>query len=98
MYNDLYLAEVNFWRYYLARGLPRFILNFGNQSAVIDTTLLALQVCWPGIPGDEKPFESEAYEEDLFSLADHEEALAGERIDWHDVEDLSEEESEESEF
>ena len=85
MYNDLYLGEVNFWREYLADGQPRIILNFGHQSAVIEAKLLEFDVRWPGIAGDERPFTNQVAEEDLFSLADWNEALGGERVDWDDL-------------
>lgn len=84
MYNDLYLAEVNFWREYLSKGQPRIILNFGHQSAIIDAKLLVFNVCWPGIPGDDTPFTNQVGQEDLFSLADWNDALSGERVDWDD--------------
>src|SRR5207302_830702 len=50
MWNDVYLGEVNFWRDYLSGGNPKVVLNFGDQSAVIDTEMLAFGVDWPGIP------------------------------------------------
>jgi hypothetical protein len=90
MYNDLYLNEVNFWREYLSGGLPRFYLDFGEQSAVVEARLLTVYVRWPGIPGDEKPFENQRYEEDLFTLADLEEATAGEEVDWEVLEEVEE--------
>ena len=87
MYNDLYLAEVNFWRDYLSRGQPRIILDFGNQTAIIDAQLLALDVRWPGIPGDEKEFKNQASEEDLFTLSDLSGATSGEDVEWEESED-----------
>jgi hypothetical protein len=80
MYNDLYLREVNFWREYLFEGRPRFYLDFGEQSAVIEARLLTVDVRWPGIPGDDRPFENQVYEEDLFTLADLEEATSGAEV------------------
>jgi hypothetical protein len=85
MYNDLYLGEVNFWREYLANGQPRIILNFGHQSAIIAAKLLEFSVRWPGIPGDDRPFTKQIAQEDLFSLADWNEALSGGRIDWDEM-------------
>src|SRR6266508_3626759 len=95
MYNDLYLGEVNFWREYLANGQPRIILNFGHQSAVIEAKLLEFNVRWPGISGDDKPFTNQVAQEDLFSLADWNEALGGERIDWDEMaeDDLEDEDA-----
>lgn len=92
MYNDLYLAEIHFWRDYLSQGKPRFILNFGNQSAVVDTQLLTFEIEWPGIPGDDKAFKNQVYEEDLFAWADLTKAIGGEQIDWEEAEDEAEEE------
>jgi hypothetical protein len=77
MYNDLYLSEVNFWREYLSAGKPRAVLKLGKQSAVIDTRLLGIEVIWPGIPGDEKPFRNEAHPEDLFTFAEFKAAIGG---------------------
>lgn len=78
MYNDLYLSEVNFWREYLSAGKPRTILKVGGQSIILDTRLLGVEVIWPGIPGDEKPFRNEAHPEDLFTLAEFRAAIEGE--------------------
>jgi hypothetical protein len=91
MYNDLYLAEVNFWREYLSKGQPRIILNFGHQSAIVDAKLLEFDVRWLGIPEDDPPFTSQVGQEDLFSLAELNYALSGERADW---DEFSEEELE----
>lgn len=88
MYNDLYLNEVNFWREYLSGGQPRFFLDFGEQSAVIEARLLTVDVRWPGIPGDDRPFENQVYEEDLFTLADLEEATSGGEVDWDALEEV----------
>lgn len=94
MYNDLYLSEVNFWRDYLCQGKPQIILNFGNQSAVIDTQFLPFDIRWIGIPGDDKPFKNQVYENDLFSLYDLAQATEGEEIDWDEAEDEDTEEDE----
>jgi hypothetical protein len=89
MWNDIYLSEVNFWRDYLSDGQPNVVLNFGDQSAVIDTRLLAFDVEWPGIPGDSKAFTNQTYDQDLFSQSKFDEALAGGGLEWkHDDEDL----------
>lgn len=92
MFNDLYLTEVNFWRDYLSQGRPRFVFDFGNQSAVVDSQLLTFEVMWPGIAGDERPFKNQAYQEDLFTMASFTEATSGERIDWDDEEEDNQEE------
>lgn len=82
MWNDIYLGEVNFWRDYLSGGNPKVVMNFGDQSAVIDTELLAFDVEWPGIPGDTKPFTNTTYATDLFSASDFADALAGDELEW----------------
>lgn len=94
MYNDLYLSEVVFWRDYLSRGEPRFILNFGAQSAVIGAEMVKVQVNWAGIPGDNKPFRNQVYAEDLFTLAALQHARTGEDIEWEDFEYESDNDSE----
>lgn len=77
MYNDLYLAEIHFWRGYLASGRPRLILQMGGQSLIAAGELLEVQVDWPGIEGDEAPFANELAPEDLFSDADQVAAIEG---------------------
>ena len=94
MWNDIYLGEVNFWRDYLSDGSPNLVLNFGDQSAVIDTRMLAFDVEWPGIPGDTKSFTNQTYDQDLFSQLAYEEALAGDGLEWR-VHDESSEADEE---
>lgn len=96
MFNRQYLREVSFWRDFLAEGKPRIVLNFGDQSAVVDSELLELVVEWPGIPGDELPFEGRTGEENLFTLAEFQDATEGEDVDWEGDED-DEEENEEGE-
>ena len=90
MYNDLYLNEVNFWREYLSEEQPRFYLDFGDQAAIVEARLLTVDVRWPGIPDDDRPFENQLYEEDLFTLAELEEATAGDEIDWDKLEEVEE--------
>ena len=87
MFNDKYLGEVNFWRDFLANGSPRFVLDFGNQSAVVSSEFLNFDVAWPGIPGDDLPFKNQSYEEDLFTLAGLGSVVRGEDLDWEDDED-----------
>lgn len=86
MYNDLYLAEVNFWRDYLSKGTPRITLNFGNQSGVIEAAFLKIGMKWPGIPGDDKTVIAPP-QDDLFTLADLAETVSGEEIEWTDEDD-----------
>ncbi len=87
MFNDKYLGEVNFWRDFLSNGSPRFVLDFGNQSAVVSSEFLNFDVAWPGIPGDDLPFRNQSYEEDLFTLAGLRSVVRGEDPDWEDDED-----------
>jgi hypothetical protein len=96
MWNDVYLSELNFWRDYLSGGKPRFVLNFGDQSAVVGTQFITFDVNWPGIPGDEKPFRNQLYDEDLFSMADLRHATDGESFDWDETEDEDTEEEDEA--
>lgn len=89
MFNDAYLSEVHFWRDLLSGGTPRIILNFGKQSCVVDSDLLACDVRWLGVPGDTKPFTNLEYGEDLFTLGDLQLAM-GESVEsdhWLDDED-----------
>jgi hypothetical protein len=90
MYNYEYLREINFWRDFLADGKPRVVLNFDDQTAVIDGRILDFAVSWPGIPGDSVQFEADPAEEDLFTLAEFQTALEGEEIDWEDEDELEE--------
>ena len=87
MFNYQYLREASFWRDFLSEGKPRIILNFDDQSGVINTELVAFSIAWPGIPGDVRPFESEAREEDLFTLSELNEAVGGEDVDWEEEEE-----------
>jgi hypothetical protein len=93
MFNSAYLKEINFWRDFLADGKPRIVLNFDDQSAVIQGEALTFTVQWPGIPADTLSFASDSREEDLFTLAELNEATSGEEIDW----DTEEEEVDELE-
>lgn len=92
MWNDIYLSEVNFWRDFLSGGSPKIVLNFGDQSAVIDTEMLAFTVDWPGIPGDSKPFTNTTYDMDPSAQSEYDEALAGDDLepDWGDDEGFQE--------
>ncbi len=86
MYNDLYLGEINFWRDYLSGGTPHILLNFGQQSVVIGTQFLSFGVEWPGIPGDDKAFKNQVYEDDLFTHGDYAHAVDGESFHWEEDE------------
>ncbi len=91
MYNDLYLGEVHFWRDFLSQGKPQIVLNFGNQSAIIDTSqLLTFDIEWPGIAEDTKPFKNQVYTHDLFSHIEYLQALEGEDNDYEDIEENEE--------
>jgi len=73
------------------------VLNFGDQSAVVDAELLELSVEWPGIPGDDLPFQGKTGEENLFTLAEFQDATEGEEVDWEEEADQEEEEEEDEE-
>ncbi len=94
MWNDIYLGEVNFWRDYLSDGSPKLVLNFGDQSALIDTRMLVFDVDWPGIPGDEKTFKNTTYDMDLFSRLEYDEALSGNGLEWRNDDEGTEEDEE----
>jgi hypothetical protein len=89
MFNNLYLAEVNFWRDYLCQGKPRLILDFGPQSAIVDARLLTFGVEWPGVPGDDISFKNETYDDDLFTLSDLARAIRG-AFDWEEMQEDAE--------
>lgn len=97
MWNDIYLGEVNFWRDFLSGrdwhtgGSPRIVLNFGDQSAVIGTQFLTFDVDWPGIPGDEKAFKNQTYEDDLFSQANFAHATGGASMEWDEEDEHTDE-------
>jgi hypothetical protein len=90
MFNDAYLGEVHFWRDFLSSGKPRFILGFGNQSAIIETELLSMEVAWEGIPSDTKSFTNQVFEEDLFTLGELQSATGATRDDDDDEGDFDE--------
>ena len=89
MYNADLLGEVQFWRSFLAQGAPRMILTLGSQTLVVDGTLLAADVRWPGVPDDILPFANVDTEDDLFTMSAYAAALSGaenpadtDRDDW----------------
>lgn len=86
MYNDKYFGEIVFWRDFLSQGAPRFVMNYGSQQTVIDVALVPFEIEWIGIPGDEKPFKNEVYEDDLFSMVEKSESLSGEELEWEEWE------------
>lgn len=90
MYNDKYLSELYFWLSILTAQQPRVTLKLGGQSAVIDGRLLPFDIRWPGVGHDSPDKRVEPVEEDLFSLADLDEALAGGAAD--EFEELEEDE------
>ncbi len=85
MFNDAYLAEVHFWRDFLSGGKPRFILNFGHQSCIVESNLISCPVAWPGIPEDVKAFTNQEYSDDLFSLAEFQFATGDREAKWEEA-------------
>lgn len=81
MYNFDVLQEVQFWRDYLSQGKPRIYCPFGNQALVIENTLLSASISWPEISGDVANRMAASYEDDLFSLAEWQEARAFDEFD-----------------
>lgn len=93
MFNDAYLGEVHFWRDFLSGGKPRFILNFGRQSAIVETELLSLPISWEGIPADTKSFTNQVFEEDLFTFGELRSVTENFTRDEEDEDDFDDEES-----
>jgi len=91
MFNDAYLGEIQFWRDFLSSGKPRFILNFGRQSAIVETELLALQVSWEGVPDDTKAFSNQVFEEDLFTFGELRSATGNMNDDGESEDDFDDE-------
>jgi len=96
MFNYQYLREISFWRDFLADGKPRIVLNFDDQTAIIEARLLEFSIMWPGIPGDSVEFDSTVAEDDLFTLAEFQGALEGDEIDWDEDDDEGQEPDAES--
>jgi hypothetical protein len=69
MYNIDLLAELQFWRDFLADGKPFIEMNFGQERLVVDAHLLAGEIEWPGVAGDSVSFKNERAELDLFTSA-----------------------------
>jgi hypothetical protein len=57
---------------------------------MIDGWMLAFDIRWTGIAGDEKRFVNQVPEEDLFTLMDREEAASGQEMEWDDFEEEDE--------
>jgi len=76
MYNYDLLGEVQFWKEFLSGGDPRIILPFGGQSLVVHAELLTVEVQWPGVPDDAKPFANVTADEDFFTQAAYDQVLA----------------------
>lgn len=87
MFNDKYLSEINLWRDYLAQSSARFLFDFGNQSALISAEFVKFDVNWPGIPGDNKPFKNQSYEDDLFTYSELDKVVRGEAPEGEDDEE-----------
>lgn len=93
MYNDKYLGELYLWISVLAGEQPRFTARLGGQSAIVDARLLAFDIRWPGVPHDSPDRRRvEPAEDDLFSIADLDDALSGGGHDGLDESDEDEEE------
>jgi hypothetical protein len=74
MYNFDVLKEVQFWRDFLSQGKPRITCLFGGQSLVVDNTLMSASITWPEVMRDKANRMAANYEEDLFTLAEFNEA------------------------
>jgi hypothetical protein len=95
MRNLNYLTEVNFWRDFLSQGTPRFVLNFGDQSAIINAEFLSFGIEWPGVPDDDEPFKNVSYQDDLFTKVEFDHARDGEPLAWEaDEDDKAEDDTE----
>lgn len=80
-YNIDVLTEVHFWREYLSDNSPRIIMPFGYQALVVENEMIDADIEWPGVPGDVKQVTNIRHDEDLFSLAEFEEAMEEEGFD-----------------
>jgi HNH endonuclease len=74
MFNDKYLDEVHFWRFFLSGGKPDIHLAYGRQHVMVSAELLAYNVEWPGTEGDKKAFSNIRFDEDLFTFAERRDA------------------------
>ena len=57
----------SFWKDYLSKGTPFLEFDFGKQNLLVSSASLSVEVEWPGVPGDEKPYGNVRTEFDLFS-------------------------------
>ena len=81
MYNFDVLKEVQFWRDFLSQGKPRITCLFGGQALVIDNTLMSANITWPEVAGDQANRMAASYDDDLFTLADLNEAADFDEFD-----------------
>ncbi|MGH8645520.1 MAG: HNH endonuclease [Gammaproteobacteria bacterium] len=87
MYNFDVLKEVQFWRDFLSQGKPRITCLFGGQALIIDNTLMSASITWPEVLGDQANRMAASYEDDLFTLADLNEAHDFDEFD-DDIDEL----------
>jgi hypothetical protein len=92
MYNNKYLGELQFWLSFLSKDRPRFILDFGRQSLIVESRLVWFDIKWPGVGHDEPARAIETVADDLFSIAELNAAASGE---WYPDEEAATEEDEE---
>jgi hypothetical protein len=88
MFNDVYLEEVHFWRYFLSDGKPHLHMFFGRQHLFVSTELLSFEVEWPAIERDARAFSNVQFEDDLFTFSER--RSAGEDEFDEDFEEQSE--------
>ncbi len=75
LYNGEVLEDVLLWRSFLSGDRSRIIKNVGtDDKLIIDTRMLDVDVSWPGVPDDSRPFRNielaadEAWENELQAL------------------------------
>jgi hypothetical protein len=99
MYNDKYLGELYLWLSVLTEEAPRMTLKLGGQTVLVDAKLIPFDIRWPGVADDLPDRPVEPPEDDLFTLADTEEALSGgSEDDFADADYPEEEDDDESEI
>jgi hypothetical protein len=99
MYNYDVLKEVQFWKDYLSNGTPFIEFDFGKQNLLVSSASLSVEVTWPGVPDDDKPYENVRTEFDLFSARRYFDVVNKNRrpeaeLELWELEDLGELESE----
>jgi hypothetical protein len=75
LFNYDLLGEVQFWRDFLGDSSARILFDFGtrDQRLIIDTSMVAADVAWPGIPDEyAMDFGNVDYVDDLLSWAEAE--------------------------